>query len=366
MNNMKNKYWLFLLLSIGIRPAGAQSFSSAGIVTSAAPSLRITPDARAGGMGETGIATSADAASPYWNLSKLPFAAGRTSIAESYTPWMRDVTQGMYLLDITGYHRLDTFQAIGASVRYFELREFPLQDKNGNTLQTAHPYELSADFGYARRLGDRLSLGLAFRYINSSLVNGFVDGATYKAGEAFAADLSLFYNGLDQTGSGLSAGLVLSNLGSRISYSDNAAAKDFLPADLGIGLAYTTVINEDHKLTFAGDIHHLLVPAKPVDSAGIRTYYDRGLTDSWARSFDDISLQYSTGLEYTYKGMFSVRAGYFGSGKTLGDRKGFTAGLGLRYSFWGLDLSYLAPSGNGATRNPYSNTLRLSIQFNIQ
>ena len=43
------------------------------VVTTAVPFLRISPDARAGGMGEVGIATPTDVNSPYWNLAKTPF-----------------------------------------------------------------------------------------------------------------------------------------------------------------------------------------------------------------------------------------------------------------------------------------------------
>ena len=359
---MKKRHLIYFLLFVGVREASAQTDRP---ISTAAPSLRITPDARAGGMGETGIAAPADAASVYWNLSKLPFASGRSSIGLYYTPWLRDVTQGMYLLDLSGYHRIDTLQAIGASVRYFNLGDFALQDKSGNLLQTARPYELTADFGYARKLGDRFSLGLAFRYINSCLTNGAIDGTVYKAGEAFAADLSMFYNGVNAAGNGLSAGLVLSNLGTRIGYTSNASDKDYLPANLGLGLAYAIVVNEDHRLVLAAEVGKLLVPVMPGDSAGLAEYYSQSLTHSWGKSFEHISCQYSGGVEYTYKGLFSVRAGYYSSGKQAGGRKGLTAGLGLKYAFWGLDLSYQAPSGSGSGRDPLSNTLRFGVQFGL-
>ncbi len=365
---MKKRYKIYSLVALlflsGVQKVGAQAVASK-LITTAAPSLRITPDARAGGMGETGIATPADAASMYWNLSKLPFAGPRSAVGVYYTPWLRDVTQGMYLLDLSGYHRTDSLQAIAGSVRYFNLGDFALQDKNGNLLQTARPYELSVDVGYARKLSDRFSLGLAFRYINSTLTNGSVDGTVYKAGEAFAADLSMYYNGVSKDGNGFSAGLALSNLGSRISYTNNATAKDYLPANLGIGGAYTTVVNEDHTIVLAADINKLLVPAIPGDSAGLARYYSESLTDSWTKSFEHISCQYSAGVEYSYRGLFSARAGYYSSGKEMGDRKGFTAGLGLRYAVWGIDLSYQVPSGSGAGRNPLSNTLRFGVQFHL-
>ena len=60
-------------------------------------SLAIAPDARAGAMGDMGVATDADANSQYWNCAKYPWNIARAGVSASYTPWLRKITTGLYL-----------------------------------------------------------------------------------------------------------------------------------------------------------------------------------------------------------------------------------------------------------------------------
>jgi hypothetical protein len=75
--------------------------------------------------------------------------------------------------------------------------------------------------------------------------------------------------------------------------------------------------------------------------------------------------QISAGAEFWYQNQFALRAGYFFEDKTKGNRRYFTAGLGVKYNIFGLNFSYLLPSGSGVTQNPLSNTLRFSILFDL-
>ncbi|HLL42702.1 MAG TPA: PorV/PorQ family protein, partial [Segetibacter sp.] len=199
---------LLLALSFSNR-ASAQDGNTINVVTSAVPFLRISPDARAGGMGDVGIATNPDANASFWNLAKAPFAASRTSIAATYTPWLKDLgLNDVYLASLAGYHRLNEEQAVSASIRYFSLGNIQFTDFAGNDLQSFRPREFSIDFGYSRKLSERLGAGIALRYINSNLAGGqAVNGVQYKSGNAVAADLSLFHSGADETGRGLNWGL---------------------------------------------------------------------------------------------------------------------------------------------------------------
>src|SRR5882724_4915461 len=171
--------------------------SPINVVTTAVPFLRISPDARAGGMGELGIATSPDANASFYNLAKTPFSEYNTGIGLTYTPWLKDLgLNDVYLLSAAGYHKLDNLQAISASIRYFSLGNIQFTDYSGNNISNGRPRELGVDLGYSRKLSDNLSLALALRYINSNLTAGYTTtGSTAKAGNAVAADLSIFYNG---------------------------------------------------------------------------------------------------------------------------------------------------------------------------
>ncbi len=351
----------------------AQSTDPINIVTTAVPFLRISPDARAGGMGDVGIATSPDANASFWNLAKTPFAKEKTAMGITYTPWLKDIAPDVFLATLAGYHQLNEEQAISASIRYFNLGQIQFTDFDGNALQTYRPREFSFDVGYSRKLSDQLGVGVSLRFINSSLASGDVGGTVYKPGIAVAGDLSLYHNGLNPEGQGFTWGIALSNLGSKIGYTDNALAKDFIPANLGIGGAYTWAFDELNKFTLSADINHLLVPAFPIstgdnsqDSASLAKYRSYGVFESWFKSFNNKAYQFSVGGEYVYNDQFSARAGYFFEPREAGNRKYFTVGVGLKYNVFGMNFSYLAPSGNGITRNPLSNTLRFGLTINLE
>jgi hypothetical protein len=352
---------------------------SINIVSTAVPFLRISPDARAGGMGDLAIATSPDANAPFWNLAKVPFAKKRSAVAVNYTPWLKDLgLNDVYLASLAAYYKLDDQSAVSTSLRYFSLGNIQLTDYSGNILNTVKPSEFSVDAGYSRILNEKLSIGVALRYINSRLVVGDVGtGVVYKAGNAVCGDVSLFYHGVNADGEGLNWGVVLSNLGSKIGYTNDSRNKDYIPANLGLGVSYTKVMNESNKISFGLDINKLLVPAIPnstgnfsTDSANLAKYRGTGVVSSWMKSFSDgsnqlNSLQASLGAEYNYNEQFFVRAGYFYENKNRGNRKFFSLGAGFNLDNLNINFSYLVPSGSGVTRNPLSNTLRFGIVFNL-
>ncbi len=349
------------------------------IVSTAVPFLRISPDARAGGMGDLAIATSPDANSPFWNLAKVPFAKKNTAIAVNYTPWLKDLgLNDVYLASLAAYHKLNDQEAISTSLRFFSLGNIQLTDYSGNVLNNIKPSEFSIDAGYSRLLNEKLSLGVALRYINSRLVIGDVGtGVVYKAGTSVAGDISLFYHGEDKSGGGLNWGITLSNLGGKIGYTNDARNKDFIPANLGLGIAYTKVIDDNNKVTGGIDINKLLVPIAPTatgvyatDSANLASYRSSGVVTSFMKSFSDGTnqvndLQASLGAEYSYNDQFFFRAGYFYENKNRGNRQFFSVGAGFNIDVFNVNFSYLVPSGSGVTRNPLSNTLRLGIVFNL-
>jgi hypothetical protein len=358
------------------------------VVTSAVPFLRISPDARSGGMGDVGIATSPDANSVYWNLAKTSFSTSKGGATVTYTPWLKDLgLNDVYLATAAGYYKLDDNQAIAASLRYFSLGDIQFTDALGNDINTFRPREFAVDLGYSRKLSSKLSLGVALRYINSNLAgSNTYNGQAYKAGTSVAGDLSLFHSGNKEDGSGLAYGVVLSNLGAKISYTSDATQKDYIPANLGLGAAYTKVFDENSKLTIGIDVNKLLVPTPPSlsttaggggtagDSLALQKYRNQGVVSSWFKSFGDApdgfaeeikEFQASIGAEYWYNNQFALRAGYFYENPSKGNRKYFTLGAGLKYNMFGINFSYLLPSGNGQNRNPLSNTLRFSLLFDF-
>lgn len=357
--------------------------SSINTITTAVPFLRISPDARSGGMGDVGIALSADANAQFWNVGKIPFAPKRYGISATYTPWLKDLVPDIFLAYLSGYAKFgeNNDQAISGSLRYFSLGDINFTDINAQPLGSGKPREYSLDLGYSRQLSENLSTGISLRYIHSAIATGLSGGSgtDYKPGNAFAADWGIFYTKtkeIDQfVSNNISYGAVLSNIGSKISY--NSTRRDFIPANLGLGVAYTKGIDEYNKVIFAVDLNKLLVPT-PLDSSttGTPKYYipNKSVASGIFGSFNDApggmseeirELQFSVGAEYWYQNQFAGRIGYFYEDKTKGDRKYLTLGVGVKMNVFTLNGSYLVASGSGVNRNPLANTFRFTLSFDF-
>lgn len=357
-------------------------------ITTAVPFMRISPDARSGAMGDVGIAISPDANSQFWNMSKLAMSNKDAGFSMTYTPWLKDLVPDIFLAYIAGYAKFgekeNKNQAISFSMRYFSLGDINYTTIDAQPAGTGKPREFSLDLGYSRKLSENLSIGLSGKYIHSNIINGAgnSNGVTYKPGNAAAVDFGLFYTkplktNDDIEGSSINAGLVISNIGNKISYSGNR--KDFIPTNLGIGAAYNYQVDEFNKLTIALDVNKLLVPSPQLteDSLGnvTQTYpFDKSLMSGMLGSFSDApgggkeelqEVMLSIGAEYSYQNQFFARAGYFYESKYKGDRRFLTVGVGVKYNVFGLNIAYLVPSGSGINRNPLSNTLRFSLLFDI-
>lgn len=350
------------------------------VVTTAVPFLRISPDSRAGGMGELSTATTPDVNSQLYNLAKYPFAKSKAAAGLTYTPWLKDLgLNDVFLSTMTGYYQFgeENEQAISAGMRYFSLGNIQFTDNLGNDLNSFRPREFSFDFGYSRKLSDKLALGLALRYIYSNLAGGqAVNGVSYQPGNSVAGDIGLYYQGLNEEGNGFNFGAAFTNLGSKIGYTDDPNQKDYIPANMSLGVVYTKTFQEVHKVSFGLDINKLLVPTPPAegDSAALVKYREQGVVSSWFSSFGDApggfseelkEFYFSLGAEYWYNEQFAFRTGFFYEDQTKGNRQYFTVGAGVKYNMFGLDFSYLIPTGNGVNRNPLSNTIRFGLTFDF-
>ncbi len=380
-------------------------------ITTAVPFLMIGPDSRSGGMGDGGVALPPDANALHWNPSKLAFAENEGEFRLSVSPWLRALVPDMSLAYLAGYKKLNERSALGGSLRYFNLGSITFTDINGGVIRDFKPAEFAVDVTFAQQFSDRFAGGISLRYINSNLTGGLnVSGANTKAGQAVAADVSFFYRNNEMRIADRDAtfafGLNVSNIGNRMSYSETSR-KDFLPINLRFGPALTLDLDEYNSLTFNADINKLLVPTPPVyktepDVNGVNQYVvdddgnyvifsgqdpNRGVAAGIFGSFNDApgivyvdeegvqhvesgsqlkeelrEFYYGGGFEYWYAKQFAFRTGYFWEAATKGDRKYFTMGLGLKYSIFSLDFSYLIAN---TTRSPLANTLRFTLGFNF-
>jgi hypothetical protein len=385
MKKSKRNFILLVLIF-----SACSSFAQVNTIVTACPFLMITPDARAGGMGESGVATSPDVNSIFWNTSKLAFAKKKFGAEVSYLPWMRALIPDAYLAQTSLYMKPDSVSAFTASARYFSGGEYYSVSPAG-TIGTYKPQEYAIDAGYTRKIAKYWSAGMNWKYIHSNIYNGLAfSGTNIRAGQSLAFDLSAYYYDRDRVKifgipCTMMIGASLSNVGNKISYT-TSISKQFLPADLRIGQGFE-MNSGDHKILFTYQVNKLLVPTQPVyelDSNGrpkinpntgrnvilegkdpdvsvaqgmLQSFYDA--PGGAKEEFREINFQ--LGAEYWYRNSFVVRAGYFHEAKTKGYRQFLTLGAGVKYNFVTLDFAYIIPT-NGQ-RNPLQNTLWFSLQF---
>jgi hypothetical protein len=354
--------------------------SSTSAIPTAVPFLNITPDSRSGAMGDAGVAISADVNANYWNPAKLVDLKEDDNVSLSYSPWLRQLVPDISLSYLSYAHKLDDRNSIGASLRYFNYGTIQFRDANQNNLGTYSPNEFQINGSFARKFGDELSLALTAGFIHSNLSNAFFStgtGAQAKAGNAFSAGVSIFYNkqtqqfGKDAT---FSFGTNISNIGSKISYSD-VGPQYFLPANLRIGAANTVNLDDYNQITFTVDLNKLLVPTPPIldangniikgksDDVSVPSGIFQSFSDAPGGLSEELQeITVSTGLEYWYNQLFALRAGYFYENPNKGGSHYLTLGVGFKYDEFNFDFSYLAASQQNS---PLANTLRFTLIANF-
>ncbi len=378
-------------------------------ITTAVPFLLISPDSRSSAMGDAGVAISPDANSIHWNPSKLAFIDDKEDfgVSISYSPWLRQLVNDINLAYLTGYKKIDKNSAVGVSMRYFSLGNITFTDITGQTIRDFKPAEFALDATYSRKLSEKLAVGITGRFINSNLTGGITTvGGETKAGKSVAADVSMFYTGekfdLGNFRASMAYGLNISNIGSKMAYTDNAQ-RDFIPTNLRLGTALNMDFDDYNKLTIAFDANKLLVPTRPVyqldngsqiiGTDGFPLIYSGrdpnvGVASGIFQSFIDApgevlyddnktsigvkegsklkeelnEINLSLGAEYWYNNIFAVRGGYFHEHFTKGNRRFLSMGAGVKYSSFQLDLSYLLSLSQNS---PIANTIRFTLKFNF-
>ncbi|MEL7003049.1 MAG: type IX secretion system outer membrane channel protein PorV [Bacteroidota bacterium] len=376
----KIHYTLFLILVSGSMAvaqvtnpgnlAGQNTDSLNRTITTAVPFLTITPDARAGGMGDVGVATSADANSVHWNPAKLAFINNDIGFALSYTPWLGKIINDMSIAYLAGYYKISKEEAVAVSMRYFDLGEIIFTENEQDQGTLFNPREFAFDATYSRMLSQHLGIGVTARYIHSNLTGSFTSGGLEaRPGNSVAADLAVYFDKdllFSGNNSNLAFGATISNIGAKLTYSDENN-RDFIPTNLRLGSAFTTNLDPYNKITLALDFNKLLVPSPQNDGSED----DKSLLSGVFGSFGDAEggfseeleeITLSVGAEYWYNDTFAARLGYFYEAENKGNRKYLTVGLGFRYQVFGIDFAYLVPAEQ---EHPLAETLRFTLLFNF-
>lgn len=388
MKNNKNTYFfltiLFFLFFAGeiyAQPKWDYTGRELNTITTSVPFLIISPDARAGSLGDAGVASTPDANSLHWNPAKYAFIEKDMGFSVSYSPWLRALVDDINLAYLSGYKKFGKDQAFAASLLYFSLGTITFTDIYGNTINDYRPNEFALDACYSRKFSESISGGISLRYIHSNLASGqFVSGSESHPGNSVATDVSVYYQKpleLGQTPAKLAIGANISNIGTKISYTETTE-RDFIPINLRFGPSLKIDLDDYNSLEILLDINKLLVPTPPIydnNTNGLVIIAGKdpnvAVVQGMFQSFGDApggfkeelkEFTISTGVEYWYDKQFALRGGFFFEDATKGNRKFFTLGAGLKYNVFGLDFAYLIPVEQ---RNPLGNTLRFTLLFDF-
>ncbi len=376
---------LFILLFIA-SSANAQD----RVINPGVPFLLVSADARAAGMGDIGVATSADAFSQQWNPAKYAFATDAQGFSISYTPYLTDLVNDISLGQVTYYQKLNEKSAFAGSLRYFGLGEIELRETGdpNETPRLVSPNEFAIDGSYSLKLSEKFSMAVAGRFINSNLKVAS-DSNDASSASTFAVDVAGFYQSeelaYNEFNGRWRAGFNIQNLGPKISYDTDQFNNNFIPANLKIGTGFDFILDDYNKVALNVEFNKLLVPTPQdpdLNGDGTVTSEERNQNNdnyrsiAWTsgvfKSFGDApdgfgeeakEVTYALGAEYLYQDSFAMRLGYFHESPLKGARQFFSLGAGFKYNVVKVDVSYLFSASK--VKNPLENTLRFSLTFNF-
>lgn len=379
-----NKNLIFLILLLAFSTGQAQQ----RVITTSTPFLMVAADARAAGMADIGIATSADAFSQQWNPAKFAFSTVEQGFSISYTPYLTDLVNDISLGQVSYFNKINERSAWATSLRFFGLGNIELRSDAYEQARIISPNEFSLDGSYSLQLSNTFAMAVAGRYIRSNLKIP-TENTDASSANSFAVDVAGFYQSEEKVYTNFNgiwrAGFNIQNLGPKINYDNDEFSSNFIPANLKIGTGFEFIFDEDNKISTNIELNKLLVPTpqdpdlngdgtitasenEKTKSKYIQTGWVSGLFQSFGDAPNGFSeeikeITYALGTEYVYKDAFAVRAGYFHESPDKGARNYFSMGAGFKYTSSKIDVSYLFSTSK--VRNPLENTLRFSLTFNF-
>jgi hypothetical protein len=368
---MKKLGIYFLLCAfVSVKVSAQTNTEVTGGITTATPFLLIVPDARAGGMGDMGVATSADAFSLFHNAAKMTFSNRQIKTGITYSPWLRNLTDDIFIGSASYMNRYSENAAWGADFKYFSLGQIDLTDSNGIPNGTINPNELAVTGSYALKLSETFSMGVGLKYIRSNLAFTGTQGSSLQPINSFAVDISGYYQSLEENYGDFNGryrlGFNFANVGPKVSYTPGE--EDFIPTNLKIGGGFDFILDDYNTISTNVEFTKLLVPTPQPDGSE----QDQGWVEGIFSSFGDApggfseelkEFTYAFGAEYLYNNAFALRGGYFHESQDKGNRQYFTLGGGFKTNAMNIDLSYLVNSSD--VNNPLENSLRFSLSFDL-
>jgi len=374
------KIGIFMALCalVSLKVNAQTNTTQTGGITTATPFLLIVPDARAGGMGDMGVATSADAWSIFHNPAKMTFNDRQIKTGITYSPWLRNLTDDIFIGSGSYINRFSENAAWGAEIRYFSLGQIDLTDNSGNPNGSINPNEFVVTGSYALKLSETFSMGVGLKYIRSNLAFNGTAGNTLQPVNSFAVDVSGYFQSFEENYGSFNGryrlGFNITNIGPKVSYTPGQ--EDFIPTNLKFGGGFDFILDDYNIISTNVEFTKLLVPTPPVRDSNGDVVEGKDDNVGWVQgifqSFGDApggfseelqEFTYALGAEYLYNNAFAVRLGYFHESQDKGNRQYFTLGGGFKTNALNIDLSYLINSSD--VNNPLENSLRFSLSFDL-
>jgi hypothetical protein len=264
--------------------------------TAAAPELLIPVGAASIGLGGGCIATATGLEGLFYNPAGLARTAYGTSLLVSHMSYLADINveYAAAAIDVSG------FGTVALSMKALAIGDIPIttEEQPDGTGETVSPTMLVIGGSIARKISDRISMGLSVSLIEESMAKVSSAGVCFSAGVQYSG-----LGGID----GLEFGVALKNLGPAMRYDGNGllrtgvvvdalrpgsplkieSATNDLPSSIDIGLGYTFRVSDEAELLL------------------ISSFLNNNYTED----------EYKFGAQYSFERRFFLRGGYdFASG----------------------------------------------------
>ncbi len=266
--------------------AGAED-GSAGLAF-----LKLGAGGRAIGLGDAYTAVGGDASCIYWNPAGC-LGVENIDVVLMHSEWFEGIRYE-YAGGVRSYgDQAFGLGVVGLYMDDLERREGPTSEPDGHF----GVFDISLSGTYARRLTEHLDVGGNLKFLNEKIDD--------ESARGFAVDLGAIYRVASITG--LSAGVVVQNLGPQMSFIDE---KFDLPFMFRAGGAYATPVEALH-----GDVLAVVDFVVPNDG----------------------DTKVHLGLEYEYSKIIALRVGY----RTGWDNQNVSIGLGAKVRQFRIDYAYV-------------------------
>ena len=297
--------------------------------------LLIEPGARSQGMGESYVAIADDATASYFNPAALS-GQSKKKVNFTHMKWLPGLADDMSYEFLAYSQPVEGWGNIGLNISLLNLGEQKRTGERGEDLGNFSSYDVALSVAYGAEIGDNTSAGIGLKFIRSNLADVGAGRELGKGvGNSFAADVGFLW----KLSPSMSFGAALRNMGPKIAYID-ASQADPLPQHVVLGLAYELLDTEYNDVLLSVDLYKPLIADGTFVSNLFKAWADESLSDEFKEMDLHVGGEYSYSLSAKEDEAFiALRGGY--SMDRDGELNLWTAGVGLKYNLFQIDVAYI-------------------------